>query len=67
MFKKWDCVSVLGKIGFISGFTGTSAYIVGNYIRQPTKSYKQITLTKLKKLHANQDWYSCIGFAEYWE
>jgi N6-L-threonylcarbamoyladenine synthase len=57
-FKKWDCVSLSGKIGFISGFTGTSAYIVdidGSYIRQPKKSYKQVTLSKLKKLHANQD------------
>ena len=57
-FKKWDCVSLSGKIGFISGFTGTSAYIIdidGNYIRQPKKSYKQVTLSKLKKCHTNQD------------
>ena len=57
-FKKGDCLSLSGKIGFISGFTGTSAYMIdidGNYIRQPKKSYKQVTLSKLKKCHTNQD------------
>ncbi len=57
-FKKWDCIRVFGKSGFISGFTGTSAYIIdidGNYIKPPNKSYQQITLSKMKKLHSNQD------------
>jgi hypothetical protein len=57
-FKKWDCVNFRGQIGFISGFTGSSAYIVdinGNYIKPLGKHYKQVSLSKLKRLFSNQD------------
>jgi len=57
-FNRWDSVSLFGKTGFISGFTGTSAYVVnsnGEYIKQSNKSYKQVSLSKIQRLFSNQD------------
>lgn len=65
-FQKWDCVNVFGQIGFISGFTGTSAYVLdinGQYIKQPNKSYKQVTLSKIQRLYSNQDRISALCVA----
>lgn len=60
--KGWylnDKVVFQGKIGWISGFSGTRAYIIdinGNYIQMPNKTYKQITLSKLTFLCHNNNW-----------
>jgi hypothetical protein len=57
-FRKWDTVKLLGQIGFISGFTGSSAYVKdihGEYIKRPNKSYKQVSLSKMQRICSNQD------------
>lgn len=60
--KGWylnDKVVFQGKIGWIRGFSGSSAYITdinGNYIQIPSKSYKYITLSKLKFMCHNNTW-----------
>ena len=54
-----DKVSVLGKVGYITGFTSGGAYIKDkddNYITLPNKSYKQVSISKLKLLHHNNNW-----------
>lgn len=51
------------KIGYISGFTGKSAYIKDiqdNYIQEPSKSYKQISLSKLNLVCYNNGWVKFI-------
>ncbi|WP_269433892.1 HNH endonuclease [Desulfonema ishimotonii] len=57
-FRRWDTVRYKGQTGFISGFTGTSScYIVnveGDYIRNPGKKYKQVSLGKVVRLHNNK-------------
>lgn len=63
-FYKNDKVSVLGKLGFISGFTTGGVYVkdlLGNYIILPNKTYKQIPIAKLKLINHNNNWqYYCI-------
>ena len=47
------------KFGYISGFTGKSAYIKdinNNYITEDNKSYKQISLKKLNLICYNNGW-----------
>ena len=47
------------KLGYISGFTGKSAYIKDindNYITETSKSYKQISLSKLNLICFNNGW-----------
>lgn len=54
-----DKVSVLGKVGYITGFTSGGAYIKdkdGNYITLPNKSYKQVSISNLQLLHHNNNW-----------
>ena len=54
-----DKVSVLDKVGYITGFTSGGAYIKdkdGNYITIPNKSYKQVNISKLQLLHHNNNW-----------
>lgn len=59
-----DKVKVFGKVGFISGFSGTSCYIKHiyvNYITIPEKQYKQANLSRLELLCRNNNWqYQCI-------
>lgn len=58
-FRLWDTVYADGQKLYISGFTGTSAYLVdryGSYISQPGKNYKQWSLSKLRRLHPNGGW-----------
>jgi hypothetical protein len=50
-------VRVGDKIGFISGFDASSAYVKdadGKYIVRDGKSYKQIPLSSLSFIHHNQ-------------
>lgn len=59
-----DKVVFRGKVGWIRGFSGTSAYIVdinGDYIQMPNKTYKQITLSKLEFLCHNNNWQYSVG------
>lgn len=55
-----DRVEIYGKLGYITGFTGTSmAYVKdidGNYITKPNKSYKQINLKDCEFLNHNNNW-----------
>ena len=46
-----------GETGYISGFTGTSAYVIdfeGNYLSLPGKTYRQISLSKLRLVQRQQ-------------
>jgi hypothetical protein len=59
VFHLNDQVEVFGKIGFISGFTGTGVYIkaiTGDYITIPGKSYKQVSLKYVKQINHNNNW-----------
>ena len=52
-FHVYDKVEFNGKKAYISGFTGKAAYIIDfgwEYITEPGKTYKQISLSKLKIL-----------------
>lgn len=52
-FHVYDKVEFNGKKAYISGFTGKAAYIIdfgGKYITEPGKTYKQVSLSKLKIL-----------------
>ena len=55
-----DKVSVLGQVGYITGFTtGGGAYIKNKnneYITLPNKSYKYIGTSNLKVLSHNNNW-----------
>lgn len=54
-----DKVSVLSKIGYITGFTSGGAYIKdteNNYITLPSKSYKQVSIANLSLLCHNNNW-----------
>ena len=54
-----DKVRVLGKIGFISGFTNGGCYIKdirGNYITLPDKTYKQVGYKHLEFINYNNNW-----------
>lgn len=54
-----DKVSVFGQIGYITGFTTGGAYIKdqnGEYITTPGKSYKQVSLSKLRLISHNNNW-----------
>ena len=58
-FYLCDRVEVEGRIGWITGFTGKSAYIVdlyGNYVYPKTQSYKQVSCSKLKLISHNNNW-----------
>ncbi len=56
-FSLNDKVRIFGKIGFITGLTGTSgAYVKtidGDYLTIPNKSYKQVNLNVLERLCQN--------------
>ena len=60
--KGWylsDKVIFQGKIGWISGFSSSKAYVMdigGNYIQIPNKTYKHIPLSKLKFICHNNTW-----------
>ena len=55
-----DEVICFGRCGWISGFTGTSsAYVIdcnGEYIQNPSKSYKRVNLSDLKLICHNNNW-----------
>ena len=65
-YKGWflnDLVEVLGKRGFISGFTNGSVYIKDfkdNYITLPNKNYKQINIKGLRLKNHENNWQYAI-------
>ncbi|MCP4666599.1 MAG: restriction endonuclease, partial [Deltaproteobacteria bacterium] len=59
-FRRWDTVRYKGRIGFISGFAGTSACrivdINGKYIKNPAKKYTQVNMKDVHLIHRNQNY-----------
>lgn len=57
-FNRHDSVKVFGQYGYLTGFAGTSACRVvdvnGDYIKKPGKSYNNVNLSEVKRLHGNQ-------------
>ena len=57
-FTRWDTVQYKGRVGFISGFTGSSSCriidIHGEYIKNPEKKYTQVNLREVRKIHGNR-------------
>lgn len=54
-----DKVLVLGKSGYITGFTSNGAYIKddsNNYITLPNKTYKQVSINALRLKCHNNNW-----------
>lgn len=54
-----DKVSVLGQVGYITGFTSGGAYIKNaddKYISMPDKKYKQVGVIKLILINHNNNW-----------
>ena len=54
-----DKVSVVGKMGYITGFTSNAAYIKdenNDYITLPNKTYKQVSINKMKLECHNNNW-----------
>lgn len=58
-FHLWDTVLAEGQKLYISGFSGTSAYLIdhnGQYVSPPGKQYKQWSLSRVTRLHPNGGW-----------
>lgn len=54
-----DKVFVLSKKGYITGFATGGAYVKDdedNYITLPNKTYKQVSISKLRLKHHNNNW-----------
>ncbi|WP_242223814.1 RNA-guided endonuclease IscB [Bacillus cereus group sp. BfR-BA-01380] len=54
-----DKVKVFGQIGFVTGFTGKMVYVQdihGQYIRNSTKSYKQVKILDIERIHHTNNW-----------
>jgi hypothetical protein len=55
-----DKVRLFGKIGYITGFTGTSSAYVktmdDDYLTIPNKSYKQVSLKELTVISHHNNW-----------
>lgn len=54
-----DKVTVLDKIGYITGFTGNGAYVKdteGNYVTLSNKTYKQVSINQLRLKYHNNNW-----------
>lgn len=54
-----DKVSVLGQVGYITGFASGSAYIKNKnneYITLPGKSYSQVGISNLRLISHNNNW-----------
>ncbi|MCP1124509.1 RNA-guided endonuclease IscB [Bacillus sp. 3103sda1] len=54
-----DKVKVFGQIGFVTGFTGKMVYVQdihGQYIQNPSKSYKQVKMSDMERIHHTNNW-----------
>ncbi|WP_440603534.1 RNA-guided endonuclease IscB [Bacillus sp. GB_SG_008] len=55
-----DKVKVFGQVGFVTGFTGKMVYVQdihGQYIQNPSKSYKQVKMSDMECIHHTRNWY----------
>lgn len=58
-----DKVRVFGNVGFVSGFDSSSVYVTdihGEYITNPEKNYKQISVKNIEIIGHNNNWVSVI-------
>ena len=63
-YNLYDKILFNGQVGYISGFTGKSAYIVdydGKYLSYPNKKYKQVNCSDLKLLEHSSNWLSKVA------
>ncbi|MDP7980955.1 RNA-guided endonuclease IscB [Bacillus multifaciens] len=54
-----DKVKVFGQVGFVTGFTGRMVYVQdihGQYIQNPTKTYKQVKVSDIERIHHTNNW-----------
>ncbi|PHA03654.1 Paclitaxel/taxanoid biosynthesis susceptibility protein TS1 [Bacillus pseudomycoides] len=54
-----DKVKVFGQVGFVTGFTGKMVYVQdinGQYIQNPSKSYKQVKISDMECIHHTNNW-----------
>ncbi|WP_416829654.1 RNA-guided endonuclease IscB [Ectobacillus polymachus] len=54
-----DKVKIFGQVGFVTGFTGKMGYVQdihGQYIQNPSKSYKQVKMSDVKRIHHTNNW-----------
>ncbi|MGG2065717.1 RNA-guided endonuclease IscB [Bacillus sp. S14(2024)] len=54
-----DKVKVFGQVGFVTGFTGKMVYVQdihGQYIQNPSKSYKQVKMSDMERIHHTNNW-----------
>ncbi|MFJ8526651.1 hypothetical protein [Bacillus sp. NPDC094106] len=54
-----DKVKVFGQVGFVTGFTGKMVYVQnihGQYIKNPSKSYKQVKMSDMERIHHTNNW-----------
>ncbi|MFJ8526892.1 RNA-guided endonuclease IscB [Bacillus sp. NPDC094106] len=54
-----DKVKVFGQVGFVTGFTGKMVYVQdihGQYIQNPAKSYKQVKMLDMERIHHTNNW-----------
>ncbi|MGG2065671.1 hypothetical protein [Bacillus sp. S14(2024)] len=54
-----DKVKVFGQVGFVTGFTGKMVYVQdihGQYIQNPAKSYKQVKMSDMERIHHTNNW-----------
>lgn len=54
-----DKVKVFGQVGFVTGFTGKMVYVQdidGQYIQNPAKSYKQVKISDIERIHHTNNW-----------
>ncbi|MGG0186889.1 RNA-guided endonuclease IscB [Bacillus rhizoplanae] len=54
-----DKVKVFGQVGFVTGFTGKMVYVQdihGQYIQNPSKSYKQVKMSDIERIHHTNNW-----------
>ena len=54
-----DKVSVLGRTGYVSGFTNGGCYVKdtdGQYITLPGKTYKQVGIANVHRICHNNNW-----------
>ncbi|CAG9613874.1 hypothetical protein BACCIP111899_03094 [Bacillus rhizoplanae] len=54
-----DKMKGFGQVGFVTGFTGKMVYVQdinGQYIQNPSKSYKQVNISDMECIHHNNNW-----------
>ncbi|MGG2064686.1 hypothetical protein [Bacillus sp. S14(2024)] len=50
---------LFGQVGFVTGFTGKVVYIQdihGQYIQNPSKSYEQVKMSDMERIHYTNNW-----------